>query len=203
MLRLLAALALLAPAIAAQAQPGRMFKCVDPQGKTYYTQVPPKECQGQTTQELSRQGIVKKQNEVLTPEQIAAREAETKKKAEEDRLAGEERRKNMALLNTYSSEKDIEEARARALKQAQEQIAATEKSIAEGEKRRESFEKEKEFYVKKPMPQKLEQDIQNNEIAIKNNRGLLDAKKKEIVTINAKYDDDKRRFIELTRGTKK
>jgi hypothetical protein len=189
--------ALLAPASADAA--GRMYKCVDAKGKTYYTEVPPRECQGQSTQELSRQGTVTKQNEVLSPEQAAAREAEKKKQAEQERVASEERRKNTALLNTYSSEKDIEEARARALKQAQEQILASEKNIAEAEKRRDAFEKEKEFYVKKSLPQKLQTDIQNNEVAIKNQRELLDVKKKEIGTINAKYDDDKRRFIELTR----
>jgi hypothetical protein len=184
-----------------QAAPaGRMYKCVDAKGTTYYTQTPPKECQGVTTQELSRQGRVTKQNEVLTPEQLAAREVERKKKIEMDRIAGEERRKNAALLNTYSSEKDIEEARARALKQAQEQIVATEKNIAEAEKRRLVFEKEKEFYVKKQLPQKLQQDMQNNEITIKTQRELLDAKKKEIGGINTRYDDDKRRFAELTRA---
>jgi hypothetical protein len=179
----------------------RMYKCTDAKGKTYYTQTPPKECQGITTQELSRQGTVTKQHEVLTPEQMAAREAERKKKAEQDRIAGEERRKNTALLNTYASEKDIEEARARALKQAQDQIVATEKNISEAEKRRQAFEKEKEFYVKKQLPQKLQSDIQNNEITIKNQRELLDAKKKEIGSINARYDDDKRRYVELTRAT--
>jgi hypothetical protein len=203
--RLLILALVLGPAFAALAQAqtsapsGRMYKCVDAKGKTYYTQVPPRECQGLTTQELSRQATVTRQNEVLTPEQMAAREAEKKKKAEEDKLAGEERRKNAALLNTYSSDKDIEEARGRALKQAQEQIVATEKNIAEAEKRRETFEKEKEFYVKKQLPAKLQQDIQNNENIIRSQRELLDAKKKEIGTINSKYDDDKRRFADLTR----
>ena len=202
MLKRLALLALaLAPFCAAlgQAPAQRMYKCVDTKGKTYYTQVPPKECLGQATQELSRQGLITKQNEVLTPEQMAAREAEKKKKAEEDRLAGEERRKNTALLNTYATEKDIDEARARAIKQAQEQIDAAQKNISEAEKRRDGFEKEKEFYVKKQPPAKLQQDIQNNENSIKNQRELLEVKKKEISVINAKYDDDKRRFTELTR----
>jgi hypothetical protein len=195
----------LAPAFAALGQGAaqRMYKCVDAKGKTYYTQVPPKECQGQTTQELSRQGVVTRQNEVLTPEQLAAREAEKRKKAEEDRIAGEERRKNMALLNTYANEKDIDEARARALKQAQEQIEAAQKSVSEAEKKRGGFEKEKEFYVKKQLPAKLQEDIQKNENIIKSQRELLEAKKKEISVINAKYDEDKRRFAELTRSARK
>jgi len=50
------------------------------------------------------------------------------------------------------------------------------------------------------MPFKLKQEITNNEIQIRNQTVLLDAKKKEINTINAKYDEDRRRYIELTSG---
>ena len=193
----------LVPAVASAAESAnRMFKCVDAKGKTYYTQVPPAECQGKSTQELSKQGRVVKENEVLTADQVAAREAAAKKKQEADRIAGEEQRKNAALLNTYSSEKDIEDARARALAQAQEAIKSSEGKIAAGEKRRVGFEKEKEFFVKKPMPAKLQQDIQDNELSIKKEAEILGAKKKEISTINAKYDDDKRRFFDLTRSKK-
>ncbi len=50
------------------------------------------------------------------------------------------------------------------------------------------------------MPFKLKQEITNNEMQIRNQTVLLDAKKKEINTINAKYDEDKRRYVELTSG---
>ena len=179
----------------------RMYKCVDDKGKVYYTQTPPKECLGRETQELSRQGQVLKRHEgALTPEKQAALEAERKKQIEAEQLAREERRKNQALLNTYSSEKDLEEARNRALKQVEQAIKDTEMKIAAGEKRRKAFEVEKEFYAKKAPPARLQDDIKNNEIELKNQTELLDAKKKEISTINAKYDEDKRRYLELTKG---
>jgi hypothetical protein len=180
-----------------------MYKCVDAKGKTYYTQVPPPECLGRDTQELNKSGSLIRKNPAvipLTPAQEQAREAERKKQIEEEEKSKEERRKNLALLNTYSSEKDIDEARARALDEAQAAIEATERSIAGAQKRRQELEAEKEFYVKKPMPLKLKLDISNTEIEIKNQTVLLDAKKKEISTINAKYNEDKRRYVELTRG---
>ncbi len=129
-----------------------------------------------------------------------AREAERRKKIEDEEKSKEERRKNLALLNTYSSEKDIEDTRARALAEAQGAIEDTERSIAGAQKRQKELEAEKEFYVKKPMPFKLKQEIANNEIQIRNQTVLLDAKKKEINTINAKYNEDRRRYIELTSG---
>ena len=187
----------LAPAAAQE----RMYKCVDARGKVYYTQVPPPECLGRDTQELNKSGtLIRKNPAALSPAQVQAREAERKKKIEDEERSKEDRRKNLALLNTYSSEKDIEDARTRALKEAQGAIEDTERVIAGAKKRRQELETEKEFYVKKPMPFKLKQEITNNEIEIKNQTSLLDAKRKEISTINAKYDEDKRRYVELTSG---
>ena len=202
MLLLCSTLLAVAPAAAQQ----RMYKCVDARGKVYYTQVPPPECLGRDTQELDKSGTLMRKSQTptaLTPAQEKAREAERKKKLEDEERSKEERRKNTALLNTYSSEKDIDDARERALKEAQAAIAETEKRIAEAQKRKKELESEKEFYVKKPMPLKLKQDITNNEIDIKNQTELLDAKKKEISVINAKYDRDKRRYLELTAQGKK
>ena len=181
----------------------KIYRCVDAKGKTFVTQTPPPECLGKSTQELSSQGRVIKENVVLTPEQKAAQEAEKKRKEEQEKQASEERRKSAALLNTYSSEKDLEEARTRALKQAEEAIKETEKRITAAEKRRSDFEREKEFYAKKGAPAKLLQDLQNTEIELKNQHLLLDAKKKEIGTINTRYDEDKRRYVDLTKGNKK
>ena len=183
-----------APAAAQQ----RMYKCVDSKGKTYYTQIPPPECLGRDTQELNKAGILKKTERPVSPAELKAREAERKKKLERGDKGREERRKKEALLATYPSEKDIEDARARALKEAQAAIAETERRVANAHKRSKELESEKEFFVKKPLPAKLKQEITNNEIDIKNQTALLEAKKKEISTINAKYDDDKRRYIELT-----
>ena len=179
----------------------RMYKCVDEKGKVYYTQTPPKECLGRETQELSRQGQVTKRSEAaLTPEQQAAREEERKKQAEKEAAEREEKRKNQALLSTYSNEKDIEDTRARAIKENDATIQEIQKLIANAEKRKKALDAEKEFYQKKPMPPKLQEDIKNNEIEIRNQLGAMQAKKKQVAAINAKYDDDKRRYVELTKS---
>ncbi len=110
MMFLCSTLLALAPAAAQE----RMYKCVDARGKVYYTQVPPPECLGRDTQELNKSGTLIRKNPAvipLTPAQEQAREAERRKKIEDEERSKEERRKNLALLNTYSSEKDIEEAR--------------------------------------------------------------------------------------------
>jgi hypothetical protein len=195
---------LLALAAASATAQQRLFKCKDDKGKTYYTQTPPAECLGKEMDELSRQGtVVKKREGALTPDQIAARDAEEKRKKDEELAAKEEKRKNQALLNTYSSEKDIEEGRQRALRQAEAANKETEKRMAEAQKRAQVLAAEKEFYLKKPMPKKLQDDIKNNEIDIKGYQDALSAKQKELGEINAKYDEDKRRYSELTGGKAK
>src|SRR3954463_10716786 len=95
----------------------RMYKCVDAKGKVYYTQLPPAECAGRASQELNKSGtvVIRRNEAALTPEERAKvdaeREVERKRKLEAEQRVKEERRQSMALLNTYSSEKDIEEAR--------------------------------------------------------------------------------------------
>ena len=201
--------ALLAALIAAlpltgHAQTKRIYKCTDAQGKTYVTQTPPPECLGRPTEVLNSRGTVVSRDEgMLTPQQLAQREEEKKRKIEADAAAKEERRRSAALLNTYSSERDIEEARARALKENEEAIKQIDKKIADAQKRQKTLEDEKEFYVKKGLPPKLQQDVRNNELELKNQQELLDAKKKQVATINAKYDEDKKRYLELTKNLPK
>ena len=190
---------LLALAAANASAQAHLYKCKDSKGKTYYTQTPPAECLGKEMDELSTQGtVLKKREGTLTPEQLAAREAEEKRKKEEELAAKEERRKNQALLNTYSSEKDVEDGRQRALKQAEQTTKEIEKRIAEAQTRAKTLASEKEFYVKKPMPKKLQDDVKNNEMDLQTQQSALAAKKKELGEINAKYDEDKRRYLELT-----
>ena len=196
---LIIAIFLALAATPASAQSQKMYKCKDSKGKTYYTQTPPAECLGKEMEELSRQGtVIRKREAMQTPEQLAAREAEEKRKKEEEALAREEKRKNQALLNTYSSEKDIEDGRQRALKQSEQAAKEIEKRIAETQKRAKALAAEKEFYLKKPMPKKLQDDIKNNDMDLKTQEVALAAKKKELGEINAKYDEDKRRYLQLT-----
>ncbi len=191
--------ALLAFAAGSASAQARLYKCKDSKGKTYYTQTPPAECLGKEMEELSKQGtVVKKREAALTPEQQAAREADEKRKMEEEAAAKEEKRKNQALLNTYASEKDIEDGRQRALKQAEQATKEIQKRIEDAKNRAKKLASEKEFYVKKPMPKKLQDDIKNNESDLKLQEEALAGRKKELDDINAKYDEDKRRYLELT-----
>jgi hypothetical protein len=204
MLKGILVLAAVLASFAAQAQ--QIIKCVGRDGKTYVGSTMPPQCAGQATDQMNKQGqVVKRTEAMLTPEQRAAKEAADKVRKEQEAEAArkekDEARKNKALLSTYGSEKDIEVARSRALADNEKAVKQTQDKIAQIEKAGAALKKELEFYSgKNKPPAKLATDIQSNAIDRKAQEDLLAAKQKEVEVINAKYDEDKRRYLELTRG---
>ena len=183
------------------------FRCTAKDGKKYYGSTIPPQCVGQPIEQLNARGMVIRRIDPEGDEKDrAAKEADAKKKREEDAATKEQARRNRALLATYTSEKDIEEARARTLAENQKAVAEVETRIEAIKKRRAGYDQELEFYTdkkgKSKPPAKLAEEIKNAEIDLKAQEDLLAVKKKEVNTINAKYDEDKRRYIELTRKGK-
>jgi len=193
---------LLCAAAAAPAAGQKLYKYTDPAtGQTVYTDKLPASTAGKANEQLSPQGtVIRRTDAALTPEQIAAKEAERRRKIEEDLAAKEEKRKNAALLNTYPSEREIDEARVRALKANEDAIKEAERNLAEAQKRKQALAADAEFYKKQPMPAHLKQDIQTNEVEIRSQAELLERKKKEDATINARYDEDLRRYRGLAKA---
>ena len=200
--------------IAAEAQ---SYRCVGTDKKKYYSSTIPPACAGQPIEELNAQGQVIKRFDPEAEEKLRkAKEAGAAKKRDEEAVAKETSRRNRALLGTYTSEKDIEEARGRALAENGKAINDVEQHIEDIKKRQASYDKEMEFYKEgaaKPSadkkgkgpaaakpPAKLLEDAKTAEMDLKAQENLLELKKKETAAVNAKYDEDKRRFVELTKG---
>ena len=205
------ALAALLAAFAATAQQSissYSYRCVGKDGKKYYGSAVPPECLGQPVEQLNAQGLVVKRFDAAASaaerEKKAAEEEERKKR---EAVSKEEGRRNRALLATYTSEKEIDTARARALKDNEGAVADLEKRIAGMKQKRADMQKEMDAATKKDAkgnpPAKLADDLRNQDFDIKTQEDLLAAKKKESAAINARYDEDKKRFVELTRGSAK
>ncbi len=195
------ALALAPLVAAAQGQTAHTYRCVGKDGKKYYGQTLPRECIGEPVELLNSRGMVVRRIDARAEaEARAAKEAEDKRKAEAAAVAKEEERRRRALLATYTSEQDIEYARNRSLEENRTAVQNIENRIAQIRKQQERYAKELEFYSgKNKPPAKLEQDIKGAEHDLKLQRDLLEAKKKEVETINARYDEERQRFLELTR----
>ena len=203
-LTLIAATTLIVTPLAAhsQARPGELtYRCVSKNGKTYYSSTLPEQCIGQAVEQLNTSGMIVKR---ISPEgderERLAKEAEAKKKREDEAAAREANRRNSALLATYTSEQDIDEARSRALADNEKAVTDIESRIESIKKRQASFDKELEFYKgnNKP-PARLQEDIRDAETDLQAQEDLLAARKKDADRINARYDEDKKRYRELSR----
>ena len=199
---LVIAIAIAALPMAAEAQ---SYRCVGKDGKKYYGSTVPPQCLGMPVEQMNAQGMVTKRFDA------AASAAEREKKAvdEEERkkreaTSKEDGRRNRALLATYTSDKDIEEARGRALVDNEAAVKEIERRIAVLKKRQEELKKELDFFQgKNKPPAKLTDDIRNSDFDIKTQEDLLTAKKRDVATINTRYNDDKKRYGELTKGPSK
>lgn len=182
------------------------YRCTGKDGKKYYGQTVPQACIGGPMELINKQGLVVKRIDPEAEEKARlAREADAEKKRELETAQKESMRRNQALLATYTSERDIEEARTRALRDHQKQLSEVERRIEDLQKRQARVEKELAVYNesgKGEPPTRLKEEITNADIDLRAQQGLLDVKKKEASSINARYDEDKRRYLELT-GKKK
>jgi hypothetical protein len=205
-MKLIAALFAATVAMLPLAANAQSFRCVGSDGKKYYGSTVPAQCVGLPVEQLNAQGMVIKRFDA------AASAAEREKKAadEEDRkkreaVSKEEGRRNRALLATYTSDKDIEQARIRALKENEATVTEIERRIANLKKKRDDLKKALGAAMAKDgkAPAGIEQDVKNTEFDMKTQEDLLAAKKKEVVQINSRFDEDKKRYDDLTKGSRK
>ncbi len=193
---LFASSALLAQGVAAQA---RIFCCTDDKGTRVCGDFLPPACQGRAYEERDGKGFIAKQVEApLTPEQLAKREAENARKAEEAKKAAEERRRNQALLATYSSEKDILTARDRALAEVEKNQKQSQGRLDEANKKKKKIDQDKEFYKGKVLPEDVKAAIRENEKEIAAQSAAVAAKIKEATEVRTRFDDERKKYLELT-----
>ena len=202
MLRIALLIAVAAIPFVAEAQ---SYRCTGKDGKKYYGQSVPTACIGMPVEQLNAQGMVIKRFDAAA----SAAEREKKVAEEEERhkrelISKEEGRRNRALLATYTSDKDIDNARTRALKENEGAVKDIQVRIDALRKRQEVLKSELDFFQgKNKPPAKLTEDIRNSDFDIKTQEELLATKKKEVALINSRYDDDKKRYIELTKSSSK
>jgi hypothetical protein len=187
----------------------RSYRCVGADGKRYYGSTRPAQCAGLAVEALSAQGTLLRRIEApLTPEQRAAKEAEAQKAAAQEQAkrdaanaAKVQARRDQALVQTYSSEKDIELVRQRALADNQNAQQDVERRIALLKKRQDELAKQAAAIKAGQAPSNtFEQDVKAVGYDLQLQERLLESRRKEAESINAKYDEDKRKYLELTRG---
>jgi hypothetical protein len=179
---------------------GSLFCCIDATGKQVCADILPQACYGRAYRELGADGRTLRVVEApLTAEQRAARAAEEKQRKAEEAAVIEQRRKDVALLNTYGSEKDIDFMREHTEAEVHKAIKGAEDKIVEIRALRKKYENEAEFYKKKTLPNEVKRGLADADYEIKAQQEIIEGKKQELEQVRVKYDDDRRRYQDLIR----
>ena len=190
---------------------GAAYKCVDEKGITRIGDTPPPECANVIMYETSRSGaILKKIDPTPTAEQVKQRREEADRKSAADKVAAEQRRKDMALLNTFSAEKEFDVTRDRQIEPIQGRMRQAQERIAGIEKRQKAIDEEMEFYKAGKKKAAGAKALEPPHMLVSENERLLNEKKqlqasiangeKEIEQLKVRYDVDKKRWATLKAG---
>lgn len=191
--KLLFGAAALCAAVSLNAE-AKLYKWVDKSGQTHYGETIPPEYANTDAQTLEKgritghkDGFDKKLQEESKFDPEAAKEAK------------EAKRRDEALLNTYSSEKEIDLARDRNLMQVEARVNSYSTMLKSAQESLDSLNKEQETLTKqkRKIPQSLTDDIVQAQELVAKRQKELDTSQKEMDGVKARYEADKARYREL------
>lgn len=186
------------PLLALPLQAAGLYKWIDERGQVQYSDKPPQpqNIQRGSMEKLDRHGLlIRKIDPILTDEQRAA---EAQRKAEEEQVA-EKRRRDNALLKSYTKPEEVDLLRDRALEVIDGEIKAyvmqrktIENHIAKLTERMDFF-----YQRKKPVPADLLDERRREEENLQRIRDHIQSKEQEKTSVRSKAADDKNRLMEL------
>jgi hypothetical protein len=193
----------LAIALAGPAGAAKIYKWVDEKGVTHYGESIPPEYKDQAATEMTNQGMtVRKWGAAPTPEQrsVEAAKAVQEKEKEDKKQAFEQRRRDMALVNTYTSSREIDDARDRSLQLPMQAIKGLDPRLKRAQDKLAALQQQAAGYshAGKPVPDAMEQDLEDQKLEVESMQAEMGRYRAQVDAIRAKFDADKRRYQELT-----
>jgi chromosome segregation ATPase len=188
----------------AQAAGGTIVCWTDKSGKVVGCgdRVPP-EYQDNATKELNQRGItVKTTPPALTLEQKKAQQAELERKQAETQKMEEQRRRDKALLASYTTEQEIDLKRERDVQILDSYIESLQSSLKAANYRLADWRNRMDQYKKRnaPVPAMIQEEIKRIEGEKVKIQNEIAQKRKEIAAAHQMYDELKKRFVELKGG---
>lgn len=199
---LLAALAL-AGAVPAWGQPadGRIYSCIDANGKRLTSDRTIPECAAREQRVLNSDGSVRR----VVPPTLTADEradAETREReAQADRVTKQDAiRRDRNLVARFPNEAAHAKARAVALDDVRNSVRISEARVKLLTIERKPLLDETEFYVGKPLPSKLKAALDANDASLAAQRTLIQNQESEVGRIDGLYDAELARLKKLWAG---
>jgi hypothetical protein len=192
-------------ALANAATAVKIYKWTDEKGVTHYGEVIPPEYKDQAAQEMSPNGITLRKWDAAaaspnTPEQRRAAEDRAVRERQEKQRAFEQRRRDLALVNTYTSAEEIDGARDRTLQLPTQAIRGLEPRLKKAQERLTSLEQQTAGLAKggKRVPESLQADIAEQKAEVETIQAEIERDKAQIQAIRVRYEEDKKRYLEVT-----
>lgn len=189
--KLLMSAAALCAAVSLNAE-AKLFKWVDNNGTTHYGETIPPEYANKDAVKLEKGRIEKREDKNATQKAAVKDPA-----AEKARIEAE--RHDNALINTYSSEKEIDLARDRNLQQVEARTGSFSTLLKSAQENQVALQKEAEGLTKqgRKIPKSLEEDLVEAQTRVDKMQTDLNNSLKESEAVKARYEADKVRYREL------
>ncbi len=175
----------------------KMYKWVDAQGNVHYSDTLPPAAAGRGNVEIGKSGQTVKKTESADEKRVRlAREAEA---AEKKKIADEQARKDRALLSTYTTEKEIDLSRDRALEHHSLAIKSAQmrlKPAMENAAAAANMVRARKA-ANKPVPPDMQQQQDAKQAEVENIRAQIKTNEEAQVAVRARYEAAKQRFREL------
>ncbi len=169
----------------------KLYKWTDEKGVTHYGEVIPPEYAGQDRVQFDDKGREVKAKQARDPSTLV----------QEDQATIDQKRRDQALLNSFSTADEIDQSRDRSLQQINARIEGIQTRLKTAQGNLESYQQEKATRLKaKKSVEGLEDDITQASERVERLTGDLEKSQAEAGAIKARYDSDKQRFIELKGG---
>jgi len=195
---------MLAVAFSVSAQ-AKLYKWVDDKGTTYYGEVIPPEYANKERDTLKKSGMLEKRPEKIDPAAVRAKvEAELQKKTD-NQAAVEQQRRDSALLNTYSNEKEIDMALDRSLVLINARIESNQMLLKSSQNTLEENKKEVENRTKtgRKIPQSLSNDLTQSEARVAKFQAELSKSEEELIAVKTRFENEKALYRKLKGGSPK
>ncbi|MBV5287629.1 MAG: DUF4124 domain-containing protein [Methyloversatilis discipulorum] len=182
------------------ASEARVYCCKDARGQQVCGDVLPAACADRGYRELNSQGATVKQVEApMTEAQRAKRDADAKKARDEEMVRQEQRRRDTTLLNTYTSEREIDVARDRRIADIEELLSRLREQQQTLSERQKKLEKDAAVFTAKGkrVPSGIKDRLDTNGEDLRQIGENIAQKERDLVDTRKRFEEDRARFREI------
>lgn len=193
-------IALIAGLIFSLPATAKVYKWVDDKGVTHMGDTIPPEYANKDRTELNKSGRAIKKDEVLNADERRAQNLLDNQKRANNEAELEAKRRDKALLGTYSNSSEIDLARHRNMQQIEARVSSMASQVNIVNERLLGLQKEAEGRTRagKMIPPSLKEDLQETQARLEKLKADHANALAEKAAMEARYDADKARYKELT-----